>query len=96
MACNGDSSEMCGGPNRLTVYQLGGSGGGSSTSAKPPTSTTASDVSSTTAKPPTSTTVSVDGNEPTAGAFPPAGKGNGGAWWLPNVKRMNNSPHATK
>ena len=25
-ACNGDASEMCGGSNRLTVYQYSGSG----------------------------------------------------------------------
>lgn len=27
MACNGNAAEMCGGPNRLTVYQSTSSGG---------------------------------------------------------------------
>lgn len=33
MACNGNSAEICGGPNRLDVYQYSssGSGGGGST-----------------------------------------------------------------
>jgi hypothetical protein len=45
MACNGNSAEMCGGPNRLNMYSYTASG----------TSSTASGIGTTTSKPSTTT-----------------------------------------
>ncbi|KZF19119.1 WSC-domain-containing protein [Xylona heveae TC161] len=48
MACTGNKNEICGGPNRLTVWNVSGSGSGSSSSSS---STKASATSSPTSSP---------------------------------------------
>ncbi|MCJ1410361.1 hypothetical protein MMC19_004446 [Ptychographa xylographoides] len=51
MVCNGNSSEYCGGPNRLDMYQFGGTGTGTgsstSTTTAPPSGTTTAAGSAT-------------------------------------------------
>lgn len=49
MPCNGNSADMCGGPNRLTVYQMGGGSATTPNSTTPPMTTSSTTAMSTTA-----------------------------------------------
>jgi hypothetical protein len=64
MNCKGDSTEICGGPNRLDVYQYGATGSSPTTSTTAPAASTP--ATSTLA---TSTPVPTLGNKQTVGAY---------------------------
>lgn len=82
MPCSGNSSEFCGGPNRLDLYQAPGTGaqpigGSSSSSSTKPPSATATLASST--KVPSSTASSTKSSSSVAS--PTSGAGNLPAGW---------------
>lgn len=57
MACNGNATEICGGPNHLSMYSLGGASTNTTTSSVSSVSSSVSDTSTTTSTSTSSTAV---------------------------------------
>ncbi|KAK1239930.1 hypothetical protein MKX08_007372 [Trichoderma sp. CBMAI-0020] len=65
MTCNDNSTEYCGGPNRLNVYKLGSTANSTSTSTASSTATTVPPTSEGTTVIATSTSTSISSSSPT-------------------------------